>query len=164
MNGYEYLFDLFPGAVQSWKLTWPILGFIYFAAGIAHFKIEDEFCNIYPSQGAWGFWYLPGSKEFHVEWTGVAEVIGGLGLVIGGLNDVLRFASDVNITAFASLWLLVLTILVTPANIFMLTHGAKLPMNGPTIPILGHVIRLILQSFLFAQFYILSEPLLKTLI
>ncbi len=24
--------------------------------------------------GTWGLWYLPGSAEFHVGWTGAAEV------------------------------------------------------------------------------------------
>lgn len=31
---------------------------------------EQGFKNMYPHQGAWGFWYLPGSDKFHVQWTG----------------------------------------------------------------------------------------------
>lgn len=52
--------------------------------------------------------------------------------------------------------LLYLTILVTPANIYMLTHGAKLPIDGPEVPINFHVIRLSIQCLLFAMFYKIS--------
>lgn len=68
---------------QSFRYTWPILGAVFVAAGVTHFTVEDEYCNIYPPKGAWGIWYLPGSSKFHVQWTGVAEILGGLGLVIG---------------------------------------------------------------------------------
>lgn len=43
-------------------------------------------------QGAWGFWYLPGDPSFHVNWTGVAEIAGGAGCVLGALN--LSFVPD----------------------------------------------------------------------
>ena len=33
---------------------------------------------VYPPIGTWGLWYLPGSAEFHVKWTGVAEVTAGV--------------------------------------------------------------------------------------
>ena len=39
-----------------------------------------------PAQGAWGVWYLPGSKEFHVAWTGVVEFLAGLWLTIGAVS------------------------------------------------------------------------------
>jgi hypothetical protein len=48
-----------------------LLGLIYTLAGISHFTIKKEFMNIYPYRGAWGLWYLPGSSEFHVLWTGM---------------------------------------------------------------------------------------------
>ena len=31
-------------------------------------------------------WYLPGSKEFHVAWTGVVEFLAGLWLIIGAAS------------------------------------------------------------------------------
>lgn len=40
-----------------WSLsrpTWPLLGFIYLAAGIAHFTEAEGFENITPPNGTWG--------------------------------------------------------------------------------------------------------------
>ena len=159
---FDYLESMFPFYVHLWKKSFPILGILYTAAGVAHFKIADEFENIYPKVGAWGFWYLPGSKTFHVQWTGVAEIIGGLWLAIGGIADVfglnLPVALGSHVLADGALFLLVLTVLVTPANIYMLTHGARLPKTGPEIPIKFHVIRLAVQCILFTQFYELAIP------
>jgi len=73
--------------VQSWRYSWPLLGLIYAAAGVTHFTLQEQYENIYPSKGSWGIWYLPGSAEFHVKWTGVAEILGGVGLLIGGTYD-----------------------------------------------------------------------------
>jgi len=73
--------------VQSWRYSWPLLGLIYAAAGVTHFTLQEQYENIYPSKGSWGIWYLPGSPEFHVKWTGVAEILGGVGLLIGGAYD-----------------------------------------------------------------------------
>lgn len=160
--GFDQLDSMFPFYISLWKKSFPILGIIYLAAGVAHFKIREEFENIYPKVGAWGFWYLPGSKKFHVEWTGVAEMIGGLWLLIGGIADIfgltLPAALGPHVLADGALWLLVLTILVTPANIYMLTHGARLPKDGPEIPIKFHMIRLAVQCILFTQFYELAIP------
>ena len=47
-----------------WNLsrpTWPLLGFIYLAAGIAHFTEEEGFTNICPPNGAWGLCAAAGS-------------------------------------------------------------------------------------------------------
>ena len=49
-------FDAVRGS-GPWNLsrpTWPLLGFIYLAAGIAHFTEEEGFTNICPPNGAWG--------------------------------------------------------------------------------------------------------------
>ena len=73
--------------VQSWRYSWPLLGLVYAAAGVTHFTLQEQYENIYPSKGSWGIWYLPGSPEFHVKWTGVAEILGGVGLLIGGAYD-----------------------------------------------------------------------------
>ena len=79
--------------------------------------------NIMPAWGAWGFWYLPGSKEFHVVWTGIVEIIAGLWLGLATLFSFLNVSSLptiwANPIADASAVLLSLTILVTPANIYM---------------------------------------------
>ena len=47
-----------------------VLGGIFAAAGVAHFTSKDAFESMVPRPGAWGFWNLPGSAAFHVEWTG----------------------------------------------------------------------------------------------
>ena len=60
---------------------------LYMHAGVTHFTVQQEYENIYPSKGASGIWYLPGTPEFHVKWTGVAEILGGLGLLVGGAYD-----------------------------------------------------------------------------
>ena len=52
----------------------------YVAAGAAHFALPKGFEDMFPHEGAWGFWYLPGTPDFHVKWTGVAEILGGLGM------------------------------------------------------------------------------------
>jgi len=113
-----------------------VIGFLYSLAGLSHFTMSESFCNIMPSNGAWGFWYLPGSKKFHVDWTGCVEIFGGLSLIIGSISSILGyqlhwiFGSLLSDVSFA---LLLLTILITPANIYMITHGAKLPIDGPEV-------------------------------
>lgn len=146
---------------QSYRYTWPLLGAVYVAAGIAHFTVKEEFINIFPSPGSWGFWKLPGSAKFHVEWTGVAEILGGLGLCIGGAYDAfapvytecpnLLTAAGIGSDSAAGLFLL--TLAVTPANIFMWTHGAKLPREGPDVPVSFHYVRAGMQVLLLSLLY-----------
>jgi uncharacterized membrane protein len=151
--------------VQSWRYSWPLLGAIYAAAGVTHFTLEEEYENIFPSKGAWGFWYLPGSPEFHVKWTGVAEFLGGVGLLIGGAYDAFdpvwttcpNIITDAGIGSDAAAGLLLLTIVVSPANIFMYTHGAKLPKDGPELPVAGHAVRGIMQVVLFGLLYQMGQ-------
>jgi uncharacterized membrane protein len=151
--------------VQSWRYTWPLMGAIYAAAGVTHFTVQKEYENIYPSKGAWGFWNLPGSAEFHVKWTGVAEFLGGLGLLIGGAYDAFapvyttcpNIITDAGIGSDAAAGLLLLTTVVTPANIFMYTHGAKLPMDGPELPVAGHAFRGVMQVVLFGLLYQMGQ-------
>jgi uncharacterized membrane protein len=166
VNAFEQLKISIPSLAAGILNGVPLNGLLFTAAGVAHFTICDEFCNMMPVQGAWGFWYLPGSKKFHVIWTGIAEIIFGLWLTLGGAAELFGFtlpASLGPVTSDASLALLLLTILVTPANIYMLTHGAKLPKNGPEIPVVAHVIRLILQVVLFTTFYEKALPTIALL-
>mmetsp|Transcript_29685 Transcript_29685/g.95397 ORF Transcript_29685/g.95397 Transcript_29685/m.95397 type:complete len:124 (+) Transcript_29685:372-743(+) len=115
-----------------------------------------------PHEGAWGgLWTLPGSKSFHVNWTGVAEVLGGAGLLLGALpiDAVPDWLEP------ASAWgLLLLTIVVTPANTYMWRHNARGP--GPelteeeeaeegagVVPWTGHLTRALLQVMLFSMLW-----------
>jgi len=126
-------------ALDWWKSTFALLGAVFMAAGAAHFSVKDEFVNIMPPQGAWGLWYLPGSKEFHVEWTGVAEFGLGLALLGGFISNIfMPGVLSETIVPTAALGLLILTVAVTPANIYMYTHGARLPMEGPEVNLNHH--------------------------
>eukprot|EP00560_Eucampia_antarctica_P001924 CAMPEP_0197833018 /NCGR_PEP_ID=MMETSP1437-20131217/17290_1 /TAXON_ID=49252 ORGANISM="Eucampia antarctica, Strain CCMP1452" /NCGR_SAMPLE_ID=MMETSP1437 /ASSEMBLY_ACC=CAM_ASM_001096 /LENGTH=290 /DNA_ID=CAMNT_0043436747 /DNA_START=19 /DNA_END=891 /DNA_ORIENTATION=+ len=151
--------------VQTWRYTWPLLGAIYVAAGATHFTLQDAYENIFPSPKAWGIWYLPGSPEFHVKWTGVAEALGGLGLCIGGALDAFapvsftspNILSEAGILSDSAAALLILTVAITPANIFMYTHGAKLPIEGPEVPVVGHAIRGIFQVIVIGLLYQMGQ-------
>jgi len=151
--------------VQTWRYTWPLLGVIYAAAGVTHFTLGKEYENTFPTKGAWGVWYLPGSPQFHVQWTGIAEILGGVGLLIGGAYDAFmpvfgecpNVITSAGIGSDAAAGLLLLTAVVSPANIFMYTHGAKLPMDGPEVPVVGHAIRGIMQVVLFGLLYEMGE-------
>lgn len=105
-----------------------------------------------------GLLVLPGSAEFHVAWTGVAEIAGGSGLFLGSL--LLGLAGAFNwelpavlrsIPALSALGLFALTWAVTPANIYMYTHGAQMigltPGDQP-IPVEFHAVRGLLQVVL----------------
>ena len=64
---------------KGWQKTWPILGAFYLAAGVAHFTAAESFQAIYPPEGTWGFWYLPGSVTWF--WTCFWNVKQGGGLM-----------------------------------------------------------------------------------
>lgn len=162
----EAIKSYIPGSIEFLLGGIGVNGILFFLAGITHFTLCDEYCNITPAQGSWGFWYIPGSKKFHVLWTGVAEMVFGFLLALGEASRVFGFVLPselAHVSSDAALALLALTILVTPANVYMLTHGAKLPKSGPEVPISGHVIRLALQVVLFATFYEKALPTISSL-
>lgn len=151
--------DAANGAVPGFatlKKTWPLIGVVYLAAGAAHFGVEGAFLSIYPPDGTWGFWALPGSPEFHVRWTGVAEVCGGAGLVGGALGGAfgpaqIRPAAK-RLAATSAAALALLTLAVTPANIYMYTHGALMVGAGPDGPldVSFHYVRFVAQILLLS--------------
>lgn len=130
--------------LEKWRIymidsTLPILmGFVYLLGGIGHFAAADAFQDIYPRFGSWGIWYLPGSAVFHVAWTGAVESLCGAGLVFSGIRDSIG-SEDVEeenilinfVKPICASILFVLTILVTPANIYMFTHGAVMGDMAP---------------------------------
>jgi uncharacterized membrane protein len=146
-----------PGLFAFSRATWPLLGATYVAAGVAHFTAKDSFCTMMPHRGAWGFWYLPGSPEFHVLWTGVVEIAGGLGVLAGAVPPVAEAAPWLGPTsAYGLYWL---TWAVTFANIFMFTHNAPGPgPAGTVIPAQGHFIRFLLQVFLLTTLWGMANP------
>mmetsp|Transcript_29527 Transcript_29527/g.48724 ORF Transcript_29527/g.48724 Transcript_29527/m.48724 type:complete len:296 (+) Transcript_29527:62-949(+) len=143
------------------------LGLMYATAGVGHFTNADAFRDIYPPIGTWGIWYLPGSAAFHVAWTGAVEALGGVGLIFGGIRGILSLRDDgdadddgnfaVNLIQPASaLALLVLTVLVTPANIYMFTHGATMGNMGP-LDVSFHYIRFAVQVALLSLLLTLAK-------
>ena len=121
---------------------------------------EEAFKAIYPPIGTWGF-CAPGSSDFHVDGTGVAEILGGAGLLAscaqrgasapsGGSRD------GGAVDAARAALLLILT--VTPANIYMFTHGAIMPgvIEGE-LPLNWHAGRFIAQAIVLSVLLTLSE-------
>lgn len=164
----------FPGAMAAWEGTFPLLGPIFMAAGVSHFTLHEDFVNMYPPLGTWGFWYLPGSPSFHVNWTGVVEFVGGLMLTVGGVAAALGLPLPGGASLFVpdgALLLFALTYAVSFANIYMYTHGAILPkamenLQGEPIPIAGHAVRGFFQVVLLTQLWTMAkvEPLVSSLL
>jgi len=144
-------------SLMAWsKSTWPIIGITYVAAGVAHFSFHDGFVSMTPHRGAWGFWNLPGSASFHVNWTGVAEILGGAGLLLGSLPFGLTPDGLEWLTPVSAACLFALTLAVTPANVYMFTHNSPGPLppaadeSAQVIPPAGHAARFLLQVFLLS--------------
>eukprot|EP00899_Mesostigma_viride_P004021 jgi/Mesvir1/1361/Mv12282-RA.1 len=142
------------------EATWPIIGVPFIAAGVAHFGMEKGFLDMYPHRGAWGIFYLPGSPSFHVQWTGVAEVLGGVGVVLGGLPFASGLVPDW-VPSLSAWGLFLLTWAVTPANIYMFTHNAPGPLpegvDVPTLTWQGHLARGAAQVLLLSFFWALAH-------
>ena len=137
-------------------------GLIFAIVGVLHFVFVENFARIVPPRGTWGgLWQVPApfQKEFgipsyeyyHSYWSGVAECVGGLWLLVGGLGY--------TTVTEPALLLFLLTVGVTPANLYMFTHNAE---PGGAVPRLaypvGHIARFILQCGLLSNFWIMANP------
>lgn len=136
-------------------------GIIFAVVGVLHFVFVDNFAKMVPPKGTWGgLWQAPAPfqeelgiqsyEAYHSYWTGVAECLGGIWLLAAGFG---LTSTD----APANL-LFLLTIGVTPANLYMFTHDVT---PGGAIPRLqypfGHVARFLLQCGLLSNFWIMGH-------
>lgn len=134
-----------------------VLGALYILGGVAHFAVFDQYTTIVPHEGAFGgLWRVPGTPAFQVTWTGIAEMAGGLGLIAGGPVHAVPHVVG-RISGFA---LFVLTIAITPANIYAATNNAPgpgpPPEDGELPPLVepsGHVGRAVAQCVLLAALW-----------
>ena len=153
-----------PDSYETIRTTiFPIaFGTIFALVGILHFVFVDNFARIVPPKGTWGgLWQAPtpfretlgieSYEAYHSYWTGVAEGIGGVWLLAGGLG-----LTDPVMPANL---LFLLTIGVTPANLYMFTHDAD---PGGSVPRLqypfGHLARFVVQCGLLSNFWIMGHP------
>lgn len=149
------------GAIR--QTVFPILfGSIFAVVGVLHFVFVKNFARIVPPVGTWGgLWQAPtpfrknlgiSYGDYHSYWTGVVEAAGGLWLAIGGLGLY-------SIEAPAML-LFLLTVGVTPANLYMFTHDATPGGAIPRLPYpAGHIARFIVQCGLLSNFWIMAHSL-----
>lgn len=154
-------FTLGPNGFDNLRSTiFPIVfGSIFAVVGVLHFVFKDNFAQITPPKGTWGgLWQAPAPfseqlgvtyEEYHTYWTGIAESVGGLWLLAGGLGW-----TDTQVPAIL---LFLLTAAVTPANLYMFTHDAN---PGGSVPRLaypaGHIARFVVQCGLLSNFYIMA--------
>ena len=145
------------------KLLPLLLGILYTTAGIGHFTNSVAFCSIYPPVGTWGIWYLFGSVDFHVAWTGVVEILGGSGLLVGSVRSLWNMEDDDDglvlklMKPASAVMLFILTVLVTPANIYMYTHGAVMGVDMPPLDVSFHYIRFVIQVLLLSTLFVLAK-------
>lgn len=131
------------------KQTWPFLGVLYALSGIFnHFVNVDEFLCIVPPNGTWGWWYMPVSEKIQLEATGYAEILGGLLLAVASF---LPWA--IPLRQQSALLLLVMTIGMTFANLYMLTHGVWAFDLEEPLPVAFHVIRCTVQGLWFSNLW-----------
>lgn len=130
-------------------------GALFILAGYTHFSEKEAYAELVPPKGTWGgLWQVPAPKskelglsyaDYHVLWSGVAEIGGGLLLVLGGIG-----AFPIQIAAFL---MFLLTLAVTPANIYMFTHDAQLSIAPPFKYPTAHIARGVIQSVVLALFW-----------
>lgn len=112
-----------------------LMGLLYIAAGLYHFKNPKMYLKIMPP-------YLP----FHlplVYISGFAEIILGVGVLFEPTR------------VFAAWGTILLLLAIYPANVYMWTHQVK--FLGKSIPAWGHLLRLFTQLGLIFWAYLYTS-------
>lgn len=110
------------------RISRGVLAAFFAGAGVLHFVKPEPYMSIMPPQ-------LPYPREL-VYISGVAEIVGGLGVLSGRLRP------------WAGLWLVGLLIAVFPANVHHAIAADSIPGNPVSRPAL--IARLPLQALLIA--------------
>jgi len=167
---YNYLEMVLPTQIFTpfYTILPYVLSTAFIAAGISHFALESTFTSFVPPKGSWGgLWNVPSPfaeklgltyEQYHSFWTGIAEVVVGSSLIIttSGILGVSESNSWTNTPTIPSLFMYLLTLAVTPANVYMYTHNPVVP-RIPVLPYpYGHVGRGLLQCALLGVFYKLT--------
>jgi uncharacterized membrane protein len=152
------------GWFDAWRYyTWTFpMGTIFLLAGITHFAFKDTYTSFVPPIGTWGgLWQVPAPgadklgltyEEYHSYWTGIAEIGGGLLLILSGFP----FNAALVPTQVPAFLLFLLTCAVTPANIYMFTHDIQPPRLPPIPYPEGHAFRGVMQCVLLSIFWKLA--------
>lgn len=148
---YTYLDTQNPKWWSMLKQSWPFLGVLYALSGIFNHFVNKEIVCITPPNGTWNWWYMPVSEEFQLAATGYAEIIGGLLLAFSGFT---KWA--VTLRQQTALCLFFMTIGMTFANLYMLTHGVwAFEMEEP-FPISLHIVRFTVQGLWFSNLWYMA--------
>ena len=124
--------------------TWPLLGVDYLLVGVyLHFVNPLPQTCIVPPNSTWGWWWMPGSADFCIAWTGVVEIVGGLGVVVGAFYPKKDLTDLRKISAKS---LVVLTVGMTFAHCYMITHGALQFELSEPISLTLQMVRLTVQG------------------
>lgn len=138
---YDYMRTKSNKYWTSWVKLWPSLGvFPYLIVGITHFgdMAKDNVC-IVPPNGTWGWWWLPMSRERTVAVTGYGEIVAGLLLAVSGVLKTTRLRQ------WTSTFLFLMTVGMTFANIYMVTHVSWIMETDQPASLAFHVARTLVQ-------------------
>ena len=86
----------------------------------------------------------------------MAEILGGLGLLLGSVPPVHDALTD--LAPGSALALFALVVAITPANVFAFTHNAPGPGPMEAVPPKDRAVRLALQVLLLAALWGLAHP------